>query len=58
MATPSLGPMRFLKDDGDELVGIYGVYVDDLINAGATFVDAPVVVDGPIITSRTPDKRV
>ena len=27
---------------------------DDLINAGATFVDAPVVVDGPIITSRTP----
>ena len=27
---------------------------DDLINAGATFVDAPVVVDGPFITSRTP----
>lgn len=27
---------------------------DDLINAGATFVDAPVVVDGPVITSRTP----
>ena len=28
---------------------------DDLVNAGATFVDAAVVVDGPIITSRTPD---
>ena len=27
---------------------------DDLLNAGATFVDAPVVVDGPFITSRTP----
>lgn len=28
---------------------------DDLINAGATWVDEPVVVDGPIITSRTPN---
>ncbi|MGL6076516.1 MAG: type 1 glutamine amidotransferase domain-containing protein [Fimbriiglobus sp.] len=28
---------------------------DDIINAGATYVDAEVVVDGPIITSRTPD---
>jgi len=27
---------------------------DDLINAGATFVDEPVVCDGPFITSRTP----
>ena len=27
---------------------------DDLLNAGAIFVDEPVVVDGPIITSRTP----
>ena len=27
---------------------------DDLINAGASFVDLPVVVDGPFITSRTP----
>ena len=27
---------------------------DDLINAGAQFVDAPVVVDGPLITARTP----
>jgi len=28
---------------------------DDGIHAGAEWVDAPVVVDGPIITSRTPD---
>ena len=27
---------------------------DDLINAGATYVDEPVVIDGPFITSRTP----
>lgn len=27
---------------------------DDLINAGATYVDEPVVVDGNLITSRTP----
>ena len=27
---------------------------DDLVNAGAQFVDAPVVVDGPLITARTP----
>ena len=27
---------------------------DDLINAGATYLDEPVVVDGSIITSRTP----
>ncbi|HTY45490.1 MAG TPA: type 1 glutamine amidotransferase domain-containing protein [Patescibacteria group bacterium] len=27
---------------------------DDLVNAGATFIDAPVVVDGNIITSRNP----
>ena len=31
---------------------------DDLINAGATFVDEPVVVDGPLISSRTPDDIV
>lgn len=31
---------------------------DDLLNAGATFVDAPVVVDGPFITSRTPNDLV
>lgn len=28
---------------------------DDVVNAGAEWVDAPVIVDGPIITSRTPD---
>ena len=28
---------------------------DDLVNAGATYVDEAVVVDGPFITSRTPD---
>jgi protease I len=28
---------------------------DDLINAGAEYVDAPVVVDGKIVTSRVPD---
>ncbi|MGL4422143.1 MAG: type 1 glutamine amidotransferase domain-containing protein [Gemmataceae bacterium] len=28
---------------------------DDMVNAGATFVDAEVVVDGHVITSRTPN---
>ncbi len=28
---------------------------DDVVNAGAVYVDEPVVVDGNIITSRTPD---
>jgi protease I len=28
---------------------------DDLVNAGADFVDAEVVRDGNLITSRTPD---
>lgn len=28
---------------------------DDMVNAGATFVDAEVVVDGNVITSRKPD---
>jgi protease I len=27
---------------------------DDVVNAGATYLDAPVVVDGNLITSRTP----
>lgn len=27
---------------------------DDVVNAGATWEDAPVVVDGPLISSRTP----
>lgn len=33
----------------------YKAVVDDLKNAGAIFVDEPVVVDGNIVTSRTPD---
>ena len=28
---------------------------DDVVNAGATYVDAEVVVDGNVITSRKPD---
>jgi len=28
---------------------------DDLVNAGATYLDQEVVVDGNLITSRTPD---
>jgi protease I len=28
---------------------------DDMVNAGAEWVDAPVVIDGPVITSRTAD---
>ena len=28
---------------------------DDMVNAGATFVDREVVVDGNVITSRKPD---
>eukprot|EP00961_Rhodomonas_salina_P242567 3276622-Rhodomonas_salina.1 len=31
---------------------------DDLINAGAVWVDEPVVIDGPYITSRTPSDLV
>ena len=33
----------------------YAAVRDDVRNAGADWVDEPVVVDGPIITSRTPD---
>jgi protease I len=33
----------------------YKAIKDDLIHAGATWVDEPVVVDGCLITSRTPD---
>ena len=39
---------------GVRLTG-FAAIKDDLINAGANFVDEPVVVDGPIITSRTPN---
>mmetsp|Transcript_22174 Transcript_22174/g.66578 ORF Transcript_22174/g.66578 Transcript_22174/m.66578 type:complete len:211 (-) Transcript_22174:25-657(-) len=31
---------------------------DDVINAGAEWVDAPVVVDGPLISARTPNDLV
>lgn len=33
----------------------YAAVRDDLVNAGANFLDEPVVVDGNIITSRVPD---
>ena len=33
----------------------YAAVRDDVRNAGADWVDEPVVVDGPIITSRIPD---
>ena len=33
----------------------YAAVRDDVRNAGADWVDEPVVVDGPIITSRVPD---
>lgn len=39
--------------DGRKATGFLAVK-DDLINAGAIWVDEPVVVDGPYITSRTP----
>lgn len=31
---------------------------DDVINAGARWLDEPVVVDGPLISSRTPNDLV
>ena len=31
---------------------------DDLINAGATYEDAAVVIDGPLVTSRTPQDLI
>lgn len=33
----------------------YAAVKDDLINAGAQFVDEPAVVDGKIVTARVPD---
>ena len=36
MAMPSIGSMRFLTYDGEALVGICGVYVDDFIIAGTS----------------------
>ena len=39
---------------GKRLTGYYSIK-DDLTNAGATWVDAPVVRDGKLITSRQPE---
>ena len=39
---------------GRKATGFYAI-MDDVVNAGGTWVDAPVVVDGHVITSRTPD---
>ncbi|MDD4569584.1 MAG: type 1 glutamine amidotransferase [Tepidanaerobacteraceae bacterium] len=38
---------------GKKLTGFFSIK-DDLVNAGAEYVDAEVVVDGNLITSRTP----
>ena len=40
-----------------QLTGTHAVKID-LINAGATYIDKPVVVDGQLITSRNPDDLV
>jgi protease I len=39
---------------GRRATGFYSIR-DDMTNAGATFIDAEVVVDGHVITSRKPD---
>jgi protease I len=39
---------------GRKATGFYAIK-DDMVNAGATYVDAEVVVDGHVITSRKPD---
>ena len=39
---------------GRKATGFFAIK-DDMVNAGATWVDAEVVVDGTIITSRTPE---
>lgn len=38
---------------GRKMTGFYSIK-DDLVHAGAIYVDAPVVVDGNYVTSRTP----
>jgi protease I len=40
---------------GGRRVTSYFSIKDDLINAGGSWVDEEVVVDGPLVTSRTPD---
>ena len=42
---------------GKKVTAFYSIK-DDLINAGADFVDKEVVVDGNLITSRTPDDLI
>ena len=39
---------------GHKVTGFYAIK-DDLVNAGATYLDQEVVVDGNLITSRVPD---
>lgn len=39
---------------GRKATGFFAIK-DDMVNAGATWVDAEVVVDGQIVTSRTPE---
>jgi protease I len=39
---------------GRTVTGFFAIR-DDLVNAGATYVDREVVVDGNLVTSRTPD---
>jgi protease I len=39
---------------GRKATGFYAIK-DDMVNAGATWVDAEVVIDGHVITSRKPD---
>jgi protease I len=38
---------------GRKLTSFYSIQ-DDLVHAGAIYVDAPVVIDGNYVTSRTP----
>jgi protease I len=51
------GPWLLCSADilhGRQATGFYSIR-DDVVNAGAEWLDEAVVVDGPIITSRTPD---
>lgn len=43
--------------EGKKVTAFYSIK-DDLVNAGANFVDEEVVVDGNLITSRTPDDLI
>jgi protease I len=36
-------------------VTAYAAVIDDLLNAGAEYVDAPAIVDGTVVTGRVPD---